>query len=138
MHKRGTEHEDSITKLHEQIVSQTNSQSQIPMSPQKTQQSREQQSQATYIVQLLRGFKLTQYATKMTDYGYGEDIYRLAFLSHREREDLMCNMKMLPGHKERMSNLFNVIEKLNPKTQIKKNLNLASKQAEGKPANMVI
>jgi hypothetical protein len=35
MHKRGTEHEDSITKLHEQIVSQTNSQSQIPMSPQK-------------------------------------------------------------------------------------------------------
>lgn len=70
---------------------------------------------------------MTQYANKMTDFGYGEDIYRLAFLSHREREELMGNMNMLPGHKERMTNLFNVIEKLNPKTQIKKNLNAAAK-----------
>jgi hypothetical protein len=67
------------------------------------------------ITKLLRGFKLTQYAIKMTDLGYAQDVVKLAMISHREREELMGTLKMLPGHRERFINLFKTIERLNPK-----------------------
>lgn len=35
------------------------------------------------IFKLLKGFKLQQYAIKMIEMGFGEDIYKLAMLSHR-------------------------------------------------------
>jgi hypothetical protein len=46
----------------------------------------------------------------MSQFGYSKHIYKLAFLSHREREDLMENLNMLPGHKEKMFDLFRIIE----------------------------
>ena len=51
----------------------------------------------------------------MCQLGYAKDIYKLAFLSHRERDDLQDALNMLPGHRERMSDLFKIIEQLNPK-----------------------
>ena len=51
----------------------------------------------------------------MCQLGYAKDIYKLAFLSHRERDELQDNLNMLPGHRERMSDLFKIIEQLNPK-----------------------
>ena len=62
------------------------------------------------IFKLLSGFKLQQYANKMSELGFKSDIYKLAFLSHREREELMQNIHMLPGHKDRMNELFSIIE----------------------------
>ena len=62
------------------------------------------------ITKLLRGFKLTQYATKMTDLGYADDVFKLAVLSNREREEVLGTLKMLPGHRERFNNLFKTIE----------------------------
>lgn len=55
----------------------------------------------------------------MCQYGYSSDIYKLTFLSHREREELMDNLNMLPGHRERMFDLFRLSEQLNPKNTIK-------------------
>ena len=46
----------------------------------------------------------------MSEFGFKSDIYKLAFLSHREREELMQNIHMLPGHKDRMNELFTIIE----------------------------
>jgi len=54
------------------------------------------------IFKLLKGFKLQQYSNKMCQLGFKQDIYKLSFLSHRERDDLMELMNMLPGHRERM------------------------------------
>lgn len=65
----------------------------------------------------------------MSDFGYTDDIFKLAFLSHKEREDLMHTLHMLPGHKERMNNLFKIIEQLNPKQTIRKTLQNAQKQS---------
>ena len=46
----------------------------------------------------------------MSQFGFARDIYKLAFLSHREREDLVENLNMLPGHKDKMYDLFRVVE----------------------------
>ena len=62
------------------------------------------------VFQLLRKFKLQQYAHRMGQFGFARDIYKLAFLSHREREDLMENLNMLPGHKDKMNDLFRIVE----------------------------
>ena len=55
----------------------------------------------------------------MCKLGYKKDIFLLSFLSHREREELIQSLNMLPGHRERMHDLFKVIEQLNPKNTIK-------------------
>jgi hypothetical protein len=44
------------------------------------------------ITKLLKGFKLTQYSNKLTDQGYGQDIYKLAILSHRNKEELLGSL----------------------------------------------
>ena len=41
------------------------------------------------IYQLLKAFKLQQYTLKMTDLGYGHDVYKLALLSAPQREDFV-------------------------------------------------
>jgi hypothetical protein len=46
--------------------------------------------------------------------GYSMHIYKLAFLSHREREELMEGLNMMPGHRDKMQDLFKIIEQLNP------------------------
>ena len=79
------------------------------------------------IFKLLKSFKLQQYAYKLAELGYKSDIYKLAFLSHREREDLMQNIHMMPGHRDRMNELFSIIESLNPKSSLKKTLINAAK-----------
>lgn len=43
-------------------------------------------------------------------YGFSDDIYKLSFLSHREREDLIDNLNMIPGHRERINDLFKIVE----------------------------
>jgi hypothetical protein len=58
----------------------------------------------------------------MIDQGFESDVFKLAVLSNRQREELMANLKLMPGHRERMLNLFKVIEQLNPRTTVKQTL----------------
>ena len=81
------------------------------------------------VFKLLKGFKLQQYANKMSELGFKSDIYKLTFLSHRERDELMQSIHMLPGHRDRMNELFSIIESLNPKNTLKKALINAAKQS---------
>ena len=46
----------------------------------------------------------------MSQLGFSRDIFKLAFLSHRERDELMEGLNMLPGHKEKMTDLFKIVE----------------------------
>ena len=46
----------------------------------------------------------------MTEMGYGEDIYKLALLSQRQREDLIDKLHALPGHKSKLLEMFRVID----------------------------
>ena len=48
----------------------------------------------------------------MNELGYGEDIYKLAMLSHRQREDLVERLFALPGHKSKLSEFFKVIDQV--------------------------
>ena len=46
----------------------------------------------------------------MTDLGYGDDIYKLAMLSYRQREELIDKICHLPGHKLQLSDFFKIID----------------------------
>jgi hypothetical protein len=76
----------------------------------------------------LRKFKLQQYANKLAQQGYEHDVYKLAFLSYRERDSLMEGLNMLPGHQQRMVKLFKLVETLNPKQQLRQTLANAVKK----------
>jgi len=52
-------------------------------------EARELKIQDLPIFQLLKAFKLQQYAIKMTEKGYGEEIYKLALLNEVQRDDLV-------------------------------------------------
>jgi len=41
------------------------------------------------VFQLLKAFKLQQYAKKLIEQGFGQDIYKLALLSDDKRDDLV-------------------------------------------------
>jgi hypothetical protein len=47
--------------------------------------------------------------------GYGLDIYKLALLNDSQRNDLIAQLKVLPGHKAKLMSLFDVIDELYPK-----------------------
>lgn len=113
-----------MSKQQDQSIPQYGGESGLPPSPTKVSKD----SQPSMVSKLLRGFKLNQYASKMSDFGYSQDIFKLTFLSHREREDLMSTLHLLPGHRERMTNLFKIVEQLNPKPTIRKTLLNAQKQ----------
>jgi hypothetical protein len=63
----------------------------------------------------------------MGEFGYATHIYKLAFLSHREREELMDHLNMLPGHRDKMHDLFRIIEQLNPVSNLRATLKNAVK-----------
>ena len=76
------------------------------------------------IFQLLKAFKLQQYTLvgasaltqlqKLAELGYGEDVYKLALLSERQRQDLVAQLKVLPGHNAKLVSLFAVIDEVAP------------------------
>lgn len=67
---------------------------------------------------LLKAFKLQQYAIKLTEKGYGHDIYKLALLSNAQREDLITQLKVLPGHQAKLAGFFTVIDELYPRQKV--------------------
>lgn len=48
----------------------------------------------------------------MTEMGYGEDIYKLALLSYRQREDLIDKLHALPSHRSKLNEFFRVIDQV--------------------------
>ena len=51
--------------------------------------------------------------------GYGDDLYKLALLTEKQREELVTQLKVLPGHKAKLMGLFSVIDEVS----LNKNLN---------------
>ena len=47
--------------------------------------------------------------------GYGQDIYKLALLTNRQREDLISELKIMPGHKAKLAGFFSVVDELYPR-----------------------
>jgi hypothetical protein len=48
----------------------------------------------------------------MTELGYGDDIYKLAMLSHRQREEMLERLYVLPGHKQKLTEFFRIIDQV--------------------------
>ena len=62
------------------------------------------------IYQLLRAFNLQQYTLKLAEKGYGSEVYKLALLTAQGRDDLVDQLKALPGHKAKLAGFFTVID----------------------------
>ena len=51
----------------------------------------------------------------MAQYGYSNDVFTLSFLTAKERQELMDTLNIIPGHRERMIEMFKLVEQLNPR-----------------------
>jgi len=54
----------------------------------------------------------------MQDLGYGNDVYKLALLSPQQREDFIGQLKVMPGHKAKISGFFAVIDEIYPRSVV--------------------
>lgn len=68
------------------------------------------------IYQLLKAFKLQQYTLKINDLGYGTDVYKLALLNPKQREDFIGQLKAMPGHQAKIQGFFSVIDEIYPRS----------------------
>ena len=62
------------------------------------------------IFKLLQAFKLQQYTKTFVDLGYGEDVYKLTMMSQRKKQELFGQIDFLPGHKQRLIDLFRRVD----------------------------
>jgi hypothetical protein len=49
---------------------------------------------------------------KLTESGYGDEVYKLAVLSGVQRDNLIDQLKPMPGHKAKLSAFFTVIDEV--------------------------
>jgi hypothetical protein len=50
--------------------------------------------------------------------GYGQDIYKLALLTKKQREDMISELKIMPGHKAKLAGFFSVVDELYPRQAV--------------------
>lgn len=50
------------------------------------------------IFKFLQAFKLQQYAKQFRDFGFAQDVCKLALLPPRDRHDLINKLNLMPGH----------------------------------------
>ena len=70
------------------------------------------------IYQLLRAFNLQQYTLKLAEKGYGSEVYKLALLTTKQRDDLVDQLKVLPGHNAKLAGFFAVIDQIYPRQTV--------------------
>ena len=67
-----------------------------------------------YLKHLLNEFGLSQYLRKLYDLGYNDNnVYRIGLMNRNFFQELMNNMKMLPGQNIKMEKLYNYLKQLN-------------------------
>ena len=50
--------------------------------------------------------------------GYGTEIYKIAILNIKQRDDLVTELKVMPGHKAKLAGFFTVVEELYPRHEV--------------------
>lgn len=51
----------------------------------------------------------------MADFGYSDEVYKLAVLTNNQREALLDRLKPMPGHKAKLAAFFTVIDEIYPR-----------------------
>lgn len=54
----------------------------------------------------------------MNEMGYGHDMYKLALMSQGQRDDFVDQLKVMPGHKAKISGFFAVIDEIYPRNKV--------------------
>lgn len=49
---------------------------------------------------------------KLAESGYSDEVYKLAVLSAQQRENLIDQLKPMPGHKAKLAAFFTVIDEV--------------------------
>lgn len=50
--------------------------------------------------------------------GYGHDLFKLALLIGKKREDFVDQLKVMPGHRAKIAGFFSVIDELYPRQKV--------------------
>ncbi len=67
---------------------------------------------------------------RLTEMGFGDDVYKLALLSHRQRDDIINDLHVLPGHRSKLTDFFRIIDSLYPKSTIGRTIEQAHKEQQ--------
>lgn len=71
------------------------------------------------IFRLLQAFKLQQYAKALTELGYGFEIYKLGILGETSKFSVINKLNLMPGHRARFIDFFDIISKVTTQEDIK-------------------
>ena len=80
---------------------------------------------------MLRAFNLQQYTLKLAEKGYGHDVYKLALLTGPGRDDLVDQLRALPGHRAKLAGFFTVIDEIYPRETVAGMIKEATPQNRG-------
>jgi len=72
--------------------------------------SKPQSVKSSRIFSMLKSLDLQQYSRKFVELGYDNDLWRLAFLSKKQRKEFVQNLKPLPGHKDKLMSMFTMLD----------------------------
>jgi hypothetical protein len=61
---------------------------------------------------MLKSLDLQQYSRKFVELGYDNDLCKLAFLNKKQRKDFILSLKPLPGHKDKLSSMFSMLDEI--------------------------
>jgi hypothetical protein len=61
---------------------------------------------------MLKSLDLQQYSRKFVELGYDNDLCKLAFLNIKQRKDFIQSLKPLPGHKDKLSSMFTMLDEI--------------------------
>lgn len=70
------------------------------------------------VFSMLKTLDLQQYSRKFIDLGYNNDLCKLAFLNKKQRKDFILNLKPLPGHKDKLSLMFTMLDDIFEKEKV--------------------
>lgn len=62
------------------------------------------------VFNMLKTLDLQQYSRKIFELGYDNDLCKLAFLNKKQRKDFIQSLKPLPGHKDKLTMMFTMLD----------------------------
>jgi hypothetical protein len=76
------------------------------------EEGKAQPSKGSRVFSMLKSLDLQQYSRKFYELGYDHDIWKLYFLNSKQRKEFIQSLKPLPGHKDRLTSMFTMLDEI--------------------------
>jgi len=72
------------------------------------------------VFDMLKSLDLQQYSRKFAELGYDNDVLKLKLLNKKQRKDFIKCLNPLPGHKDRLTSMFSMLDDIFSKEDMPK------------------